>query len=107
MISSHGLVKKTGKTPAAEIENSLTDARFATIMKVFRALNAKISFNVELLNQGAIIFFWPLEIIIWYVSTIKLLNSVFIALHRRSDPSSVPMTDIYKCLNIYILRTTP
>jgi HTH-type transcriptional regulator/antitoxin HipB len=32
----------------SKIENNLTDARFETILKVFRALNAKINFNVEL-----------------------------------------------------------
>ena len=35
----------------SKIENSLTDARFETIIKVFKALNAKVNFNVELLNQ--------------------------------------------------------
>jgi DNA-binding XRE family transcriptional regulator len=35
----------------SKLENSLTDARFETIIKVFKALNAKINFNVELLNQ--------------------------------------------------------
>jgi len=30
----------------------LTDARFETIIKVFKALNAKINFNIELLNQS-------------------------------------------------------
>jgi HTH-type transcriptional regulator/antitoxin HipB len=35
----------------SKIENSLTDARFETIIKVFKALNARINFNVELLNQ--------------------------------------------------------
>jgi len=30
----------------------LTDARFETILKVFRALDARINFNVELLNQA-------------------------------------------------------
>jgi DNA-binding phage protein len=35
----------------SKLENSLTDARFETIIKVFRALNAKINFNVVLLNQ--------------------------------------------------------
>ncbi len=39
------------KAQISKIENSLTDARFETIIKVFRALNAKISFNVELLDQ--------------------------------------------------------
>ena len=39
------------KAQISKIENNLTDARFETILKVFRALNAKINFNVELLNQ--------------------------------------------------------
>jgi DNA-binding XRE family transcriptional regulator len=39
------------KAQISKIENSLTDARFDTIIKVFKALNAKINFNVELLNQ--------------------------------------------------------
>jgi len=36
------------KAQISKLENSLTDARFETILKVFKALNAKISFNVEL-----------------------------------------------------------
>lgn len=36
------------KAQISKIENSLTDARFETILKVFRALNAKINFTVEL-----------------------------------------------------------
>jgi len=39
------------KAQISKLENSLTDARFETIIKVFKALNAKINFNVELLNQ--------------------------------------------------------
>jgi DNA-binding XRE family transcriptional regulator len=39
------------KAQISKIENSLTDARFDTIIKVFKALNAKVIFNVELLNQ--------------------------------------------------------
>ena len=35
------------KAQISKIENNLTDARFETILKVFRALNAKINFNVE------------------------------------------------------------
>lgn len=35
----------------SKLENSLTDARFETIIKVFKALNAKVNFNVEMLNQ--------------------------------------------------------
>ncbi len=34
------------KAQISKIENSLTDARFETILKVFRALNAKIKFNL-------------------------------------------------------------
>ncbi len=40
------------KAQISKIENNLTDARFETILKVFRTLNAKIHFNVELLNQN-------------------------------------------------------
>jgi HTH-type transcriptional regulator / antitoxin HipB len=39
------------KAQISKIENSFTDARFDTILKVFKALNTKINFNVELLNQ--------------------------------------------------------
>jgi DNA-binding XRE family transcriptional regulator len=40
------------KAQISKIENSLTDARFDTILKVFKALNAKINFNVEFLNKN-------------------------------------------------------
>ena len=40
------------KAQISKIENNLTDARFESILKVFRALNAKIHFNVELQNQN-------------------------------------------------------
>jgi HTH-type transcriptional regulator / antitoxin HipB len=40
------------KAQISKLENSITDARFETILKVFKALNAKINFNVELLNQN-------------------------------------------------------
>ncbi len=40
------------KSQISKIENNLTDDRFETILKVFKALNAKIHFNVELLNQN-------------------------------------------------------
>lgn len=39
------------KAQISKIENSLTDARFETILKVFKALNARINFQVELLDQ--------------------------------------------------------
>ena len=38
------------KAQISKIENSFTNARFETILKVFRALNAKVNFNIELLN---------------------------------------------------------
>ncbi len=40
------------KAQISKIENNLTDARFETILKVFKALNAKINFNVELMNDN-------------------------------------------------------
>lgn len=36
------------KAQISKIENNLTDARFETILRVFRALKAKINFNVEI-----------------------------------------------------------
>jgi DNA-binding XRE family transcriptional regulator len=36
------------KAQISKIENSMTDARFETILKVFKALDAKINFNVEI-----------------------------------------------------------
>jgi DNA-binding XRE family transcriptional regulator len=38
------------KAQISKLENSATDARFETILKVFKALNATIHFNVELLS---------------------------------------------------------
>ena len=38
------------KAQISKLENSLTDARFETIIKVFKALNAKINFNVEFVS---------------------------------------------------------
>jgi len=35
------------KAQISKIENSLTDARFETILKLFKALDAKINFKVE------------------------------------------------------------
>ena len=35
------------KAQISKIENSVTNARFETILKVFRALNVKIKFNIE------------------------------------------------------------
>lgn len=39
------------KAQISKLENSLTDARFETILKVFKALNAKVNFHVELMNE--------------------------------------------------------
>jgi HTH-type transcriptional regulator / antitoxin HipB len=39
------------KSQISKIENSVTNARFDTILKVFTALGAKINFNVELPNK--------------------------------------------------------
>ena len=47
-----GLLVGVKKAQISKLENSLTDARFETIIKVFKALNAKVNFNVELLNQS-------------------------------------------------------
>ncbi|WP_417429392.1 helix-turn-helix domain-containing protein [Halpernia sp.] len=38
------------KAQISKIENSTTDARFTTVLKVFAALGAKVNFNVELNN---------------------------------------------------------
>ena len=46
-----GMLVGVQKAQISKLENSLTDARFETIIKVFKALNAKINFNVELLDQ--------------------------------------------------------
>ena len=39
------------KAQISKIENSVTDARFSTILKVFKVLGAKVNFNVELNTQ--------------------------------------------------------
>jgi len=39
------------KAQISKLENSLTNARLETILKVFRALNLKIVFNLESLNN--------------------------------------------------------
>jgi len=38
------------KSQISKIENSLTNARFETILKVFRALDARLKFTIEQLN---------------------------------------------------------
>ncbi len=51
-LSQEELGKLVGvqKAQISKLENSLTDARVETILKVFKALNAKISFSVEMKN---------------------------------------------------------
>lgn len=39
------------KAQISKIENSVKNARFETILKVFEALGAKVNFNVELNNR--------------------------------------------------------
>ncbi len=39
------------KAQISKIENSATDARFDTILKVFKALKAKVNFSVEIDSQ--------------------------------------------------------
>lgn len=39
------------KAQISKIENSVTDARLTTILKVFEALGVKVNFNVELNNR--------------------------------------------------------
>jgi HTH-type transcriptional regulator/antitoxin HipB len=43
------------KAQISKLENNLTDVRFETIMKVFRALHAKVSFKVELIEEMAVL----------------------------------------------------
>lgn len=43
-----GALVGVGKAQISKIENSLRDVRLDTILKVFKALNAKVNFNVEL-----------------------------------------------------------
>ena len=40
------------KSQISKIENSFTNARFDTILKVFKALNMKIKFRIESLNEN-------------------------------------------------------
>lgn len=48
-----GLLVGVKKAQISKLENSVTDARFETIIKVFKALNARINFDVELLDRPA------------------------------------------------------
>jgi DNA-binding XRE family transcriptional regulator len=46
-----GVLVGVQKAQISKIENSVKNARFETIMKVFEALGAKVNFNVELDNK--------------------------------------------------------
>jgi HTH-type transcriptional regulator / antitoxin HipB len=46
------------KAQISKIENSTTDVRFTTILKVFEALGAKVNFNVEL-NKKKMVLLSP------------------------------------------------
>ena len=39
------------KAQISKLENNLIDARFETILKVFKALKVKVNFSVELMNE--------------------------------------------------------
>lgn len=39
------------KAQISKLENNLTDARFETILKVFKALQVKVNFSIELMNE--------------------------------------------------------
>ncbi|MCE2789726.1 MAG: helix-turn-helix domain-containing protein [Saprospiraceae bacterium] len=43
------------KSQIAKIENSTTDARFSTILRVFEALQAKVNFTVEIEDRKIMI----------------------------------------------------
>ncbi len=43
------------KSQIAKIENSTTDARFSTVLRVFDALKAKVNFTVELEDQKLLV----------------------------------------------------
>ena len=43
------------KSQIAKIENTTTDARFSTVLRVFEALKAKVKFTVELDDQKLLI----------------------------------------------------
>jgi DNA-binding XRE family transcriptional regulator len=46
-----GVLVGVQKAQISKIENSVKNARFETILKVFDALGAKVNFNVELNNR--------------------------------------------------------
>jgi HTH-type transcriptional regulator / antitoxin HipB len=46
-----GLLVGVQKAQISKIENSVKNAKFDTIVKVFEALGAKVNFNIELNNK--------------------------------------------------------
>ena len=43
------------KAQISKLENNFTNARFDTVLKVFNALNAKVSFKVELPKKKTVV----------------------------------------------------
>ena len=43
------------KAQISKLENNVTNARFDTVLKVFNALNAKVSFKVELPKKKTVV----------------------------------------------------
>jgi len=43
------------KAQISKLENSVTNARFDTILKVFKALGLKVNFNVEFINPKVVV----------------------------------------------------
>ena len=48
-----GLLVGVQKAQISKLENNVKEARLDTIMKVFKALNARVSFQVELIQPKA------------------------------------------------------
>lgn len=46
-----GELVEVKKAQISKIENNATNARFSTILKVFKALDVKVNFNVEFNNE--------------------------------------------------------
>ncbi len=40
------------KAQISKLENNVTDARFETILKVFKALQVKVNFSIELMDKN-------------------------------------------------------
>jgi DNA-binding XRE family transcriptional regulator len=60
------------KAQISKVENSATDARFATILKVFDALDAKVKFSVEIDEQKLMISNRKG----WIITMVMMINSL-------------------------------